>query len=52
MVEALRYMPEGVGSIPDGIIYIFHSLNPDGRNTALWSIQTLTEMSTSDVSCW
>ena len=35
LVEALRYKPEGAGSIPDGIIYIFHSFNPSGRNTAL-----------------
>jgi hypothetical protein len=35
LVEALHYKPERVGSIPDGIIYIFHSLNPSGRNTAL-----------------
>jgi hypothetical protein len=24
LVEALRYKPEGAGSIPDGVIGIFH----------------------------
>jgi hypothetical protein len=33
------------GSIPDGVIRIFHSLNPPGRT------QPLTEMSTWDISC-
>jgi len=32
-------------SIPDGVIGIFHSLNPSGRT------QPLTEMSTWDISC-
>jgi len=35
LVEALRYKPEGAGSVPDGIIYIFHPLNSSCRNTAL-----------------
>jgi len=35
LVEALRYKPEGAASIPHGIIYIFHSFNPSGRNTVL-----------------
>jgi hypothetical protein len=38
------------GSIPDGIIGIFHLLNPSGRTMALESTQPLTEMSTSPIS--
>jgi hypothetical protein len=30
LVEALRYEPKVAGSIPDGTIGIFHSLNPSG----------------------
>ena len=33
------------GSIPDGIIGIFHCHNPSGRTKALGSTQPLTEMS-------
>jgi len=36
------------GSIPDGIIGIFHSHNPSGRTMALGSNQPLTEMSTRE----
>jgi len=32
------------GSIPDGVIGIFHWLNPSGRIMALGSTQPLTEM--------
>jgi hypothetical protein len=35
------------GSIPDGVIGIFHCHNPFGRTMALGSTQPLTEMSTS-----
>jgi hypothetical protein len=38
------------GSIPDGVIWIFHFLNPSGGTMALGSNQPLTEMSTRDVS--
>jgi hypothetical protein len=38
------------GSIPDGVIGIFHSLNPTGRPVALRSTQPVTEMSTRHVS--
>jgi hypothetical protein len=38
------------GSIPDGVIGIFHSHNPSGRTMALGSTQPLTEMSTRDIS--
>jgi hypothetical protein len=34
------------GSIPDGVIGIFHSYNPSGRNMALGLTHPLTEMST------
>jgi hypothetical protein len=34
-----------VGSIPDGVIGIFHWLNPPGCTMALGSTQPLTEMS-------
>jgi hypothetical protein len=38
------------GSIPDGVIGIFHSYNPVGRTVALGSTQPLTEMSTRNIS--
>ena len=38
------------GSIPDGVIGIFHWHNPFGRTMALGSTQPLTEMSTRNVS--
>jgi hypothetical protein len=38
------------GSIPDGIIGIFHWLNPSGSTMALESTQLLTEMSTRSIS--
>jgi hypothetical protein len=36
------------GSIPDGVIGIFHWHHPSGRTVALGSTQPLTEMSTRD----
>jgi len=39
-----------VGSIPDGVIGIFHWHNPSDRTMALGSTQPLTEMSTSSIS--
>ena len=36
------------GSIPDGVIGIFHSHNPSDRTVALGSTQPLTEMSTQE----
>ena len=44
LFEALRYMPEVAGSIPDGILGIFRLPNPSGRTTALRSTQPLTKM--------
>jgi hypothetical protein len=38
------------GSIPDGVIGIFHRHNPSGRTMALGSTQALTEMSTRNIS--
>jgi hypothetical protein len=37
------------GSIPDGVIQIFHWHNPSGRSVALGSTQSLREMSTRHV---
>jgi len=37
-------------SIPDGVIGIFHWHNPSGRTKALGSTQTLTEISTRNIS--
>ena len=51
LVEELRYRSEGGrGSIPDGVIGIFHSPNPFGRNMALGSTQPVTEMNTRNFS--
>jgi hypothetical protein len=38
------------GSIPDGVSGLFHWRNPVGRTMALGSTQSLTEMSTRDIS--
>jgi len=38
------------GSIPDGVIEIFHWHNPSGRTVALGLTQPLTEMSTRNIS--
>ena len=38
------------GSIPDGLIGIYHLHNPSGRTMALGLTQPLTEMSTSSIS--
>ena len=38
------------GSIPDGVIGIFHWHSPSGRTVALGSTQPLTEMSTGNIS--
>ena len=37
-------------SIPDGVIGIFHWLNPSGHTTAMESTQPLTKMSTRSIS--
>ena len=38
------------GSIPDGVIGIFHRHNPRDRTMTLGSTQPLTEMSTRNIS--
>ena len=38
------------GSIPDGVIGIFHSHNPSGCTMALGSTQPLIELSTRNIS--
>ena len=38
------------GSIPDGVIGIFHRPNPSDRTIALGSTQPLTEMNTRSIS--
>ena len=38
------------GSIPDGVIAIFHRHNPSGHTMALGLTQPLTEMSTRNIS--
>jgi hypothetical protein len=38
------------GSIPDGVIGIFHRHNPSSRNMALRSTQPLTEVSNRNIS--
>jgi hypothetical protein len=50
LVDVLCYKPEGEGSIPDGVIGIFHCHNPSGRTMSLGLTQTLTEMSTRNIS--
>ena len=38
------------GSIPDGVIGMFHLHNPSGRTMVLGSTQPLTQMSTRNIS--
>jgi hypothetical protein len=40
-----------VGLIPDGVIWIFHWHNPSSHTRALGLNQSLTEMSTRNISC-
>jgi len=47
LFEALRM----AGSIPTGVIGIFHLLNRSGHSMVLGSTQPLTEMSNRDISC-
>jgi hypothetical protein len=47
LVQAQRYKPEG--SIADGVIGIFHWLNPSGRTMALESNQPLREISARNI---
>ena len=47
---ALRYKQKAAGSIPDGVVGIFHLHNSSGRTLALGLTQPLTEMSTRNIS--
>jgi hypothetical protein len=49
----LRHCATGqkvAGLIPDGVTGIFHGQNPSGHTMALGLTQTLTEMSTRNIS--
>ena len=53
MAQWLRFCATNrkvAGSIPDGVIGIFHWHNPSDRTMALGSTQPLTEMSTRRIS--
>jgi hypothetical protein len=53
VAQWLRYCATNrkvAGSIPDGVIGIFHLHNPSDRTIALGSTQPLTEMSTRSIS--
>jgi hypothetical protein len=50
LVEALRYKPEGCGSILDVVTGIFHLRGASVRTLALRSNQPPTEMSTRNIS--
>jgi hypothetical protein len=50
LVQALRYEPEGRGFDSRWCIGIFHWLNPSGRTMALGLTQSLTKMSTRNIS--
>ena len=53
MVHWLRHSPTNrkvAGSIPDGVIGIFHRHNPSDRTMALGPTQPLTEMNTGRIS--
>jgi len=50
MMVPLCYKLEGRGSIPDGVIRMFHWHNPSSCTMALRSTQTLKEMSTRNIS--
>ena len=48
-VVALPASRKAAGSIPDGVIDIFHRHNPSGLTMVLGSTQSLTEMSTKNI---
>jgi hypothetical protein len=50
MVEEMRYKLEIAGSIPNGVIAIYHGHNPSGHTVALGSTQALKAMSTRNIS--
>ena len=48
--NALHIIRDVAGSIPDGVIGIFHWHNPSGRTMVLGLTWPLTEMSTRNIS--
>ena len=50
LVEALRYKPVGRGFDSRWCHWNSHCHNPSGYTMALWSIQPLTEMRTTNIS--
>jgi hypothetical protein len=50
LVVALPASRKVAGSIPDGVIGIFHWHNPSGRTMVLRLTQPLTEMNTRNIS--
>jgi len=50
VVKELCYKSEVAGSIPGGVIGIFHLHNSSDRTMALRSTQPVTEMSTRSIS--
>jgi hypothetical protein len=53
VAQLLRYCATNqkvAGLIPDGAMEFFIDINPSGRTMALGSTQTLTEMSTRNIS--
>jgi hypothetical protein len=50
LVEALHYIPEGRGLIPDEVTGFFTLHNPSSRTMTLGWTQLLTEMSTRNLS--
>jgi len=48
--SGIGFVRKVAGSIPDGVIGIFHSHNPSGRTVALGLTQPLTEISTRNIS--
>jgi len=49
LAEALATSRKVAGSIPDGVIEIFHWYNPSGRTMTLGLTQPLTEISTRNI---
>ena len=50
LVKALRYKQKVAGSIPNGVIGIFHWHNPSDRIMALGLTQPLADMSTRNIA--
>ena len=50
LVEAQPTSRKVAGSIPEGVIGIFHSHNPSGRTVSMGPTQPLTEMNTGNIN--